>query len=239
VVLVHGAWVGEWSWSPLIPLLEASGRPVHAVSLRGHGVRSHESSPEIGLDDHVEDLVTHVETCDLTSITLVGHSYGGRVITAAYPALRDRVSRMVYLDAHAPTAPDAGQSPDRIEAARATGGFLPFSGYDPNPADIGGEAGLSWFLDRVRPQSFKTFMVPMTGTLPASLPKAYVFCSGYGPSRFEEYAKAAAVAPDWEYHDLDTDHWPMFNRTADVAAIVLGERTGQPAPTGRDTPIPP
>ena len=222
IVLVHGAWVGEWSWAPILPLLESSGRPVHALSLSGHGVRSHLSSPSIGLDDHVDDVVTHVETYDLTDITLVGHSYGGRVITAAHARLANRVARMVYIDAHAPTAPDAGQSPERIAAADAAGGFLPFTGYDPDPADVGGAAGMAWFLDRVRPQSFKTFCVPMTDTLPKSLPKAYVFCSGYGPSRFAHYAAGAEAAPDWEYHDLDTDHWPMFNRAADVAEIILG-----------------
>ncbi len=41
IVLVHGAWVGEWSFTPILPLLEASGRPVHLVSLTGHGSRRH------------------------------------------------------------------------------------------------------------------------------------------------------------------------------------------------------
>ena len=222
VVLVHGAWVGEWSWAPVLPGLEESGRPVHTVSLTGHGIRSHLSSPLIGLADHVADVVTHVETFDLIDITLVGHSYGGRVITAAYPHLADRIARMVYIDAHAPTAPDAGQTPERIAAAEAEGGFLPFTGYDPNPDDLGGEAGVAWFLDRIRPQSFKTFLVPMIDTLPASVAKAYVYCSGYGPSRFADYAVGARTDPDWEYHELDTDHWPMFNRTAQVVEIILG-----------------
>lgn len=222
IVLVHGAWVGEWSWSALLPSLTASGRPVHAVSLTGHGVRGHQSSPEITLADHVADVVGHVTTHDLVDITLVGHSYGGRVITAAYDALADRIERMVYVDAHAPLAPDVGQGPERIAEAERNGGFLHFSGYDPDPDDIGGEAGLTWFLERVRPQSFKTFLVPMTGSLPTHLAKAYVYCSGYGPSRFAAYAANARTADDWEYHELDTDHWPMFNRVDEVARIILG-----------------
>ncbi len=222
VVLVHGAWVGEWSWTPVLPPLQRMNRPVHAVSLTGHGTRSHQSSPEITLDDHVDDLVTHVETHDLVDIILVGHSYGGRVITAAFERLRPRIARMVYIDAHAPLAPDAGQSPERIAEARATGGFLEFREYDPRPAEIGGDAGLAWFLERVRPQSFRTFSVPMTGRLPESLSKAYVFCTDYGPSRFADYAAAARTADDWEYHELDTDHWPMISRPADIAEIIVG-----------------
>ena len=84
IVLVHGAWVGEWSWSPVLPLLEASGRVVFAVSLTGHGVRRHESGPHITLEHHVADVTAVFDVHDLSDVTLVGHSYGGRVITAAY-----------------------------------------------------------------------------------------------------------------------------------------------------------
>lgn len=222
IVLVHGAWVGEWSWAPLIPLLESTGRSVHAVSLKGHGARRHESSPEVTLDDHVADLVSYVDTYDLTEIILVGHSYGGRVVTAAYEQLADRVDRMVYVDAHAPTAPDTGQSPERIAAAEAAGGFLAFTGYDPSADDVGGSVGLAWFLERTMPQSFKTFLVPMRATLPPELSKAFILCTGYEPSRFSHYAEAARASPDWEYHELDTDHWPMFNRAAELARIIEG-----------------
>lgn len=222
IVLVHGAWVGEWSWSPVLPLLERSGRPVHAVSLRGHGVRHHESSRDVTLADHVDDLVSHVETFDLVDITLVAHSYGGRVVTAAFERLAPRIGRMVFLDAHAPTAPDAGQPPERIAAAEAEGGFLPFAGYEPNPAHVGGEVGLAWFLARTMPQSFRTFLVPLEGELPVDLPKAYVFCTGYGPSRFADYAAGARSADDWEYHELDADHWLMFSHANEVADIILG-----------------
>jgi pimeloyl-ACP methyl ester carboxylesterase len=221
IVLVHGAWVGDWSWIPVLPLLEASSRPVHNVALTGYGSRSHLLSPDITLADHVADLVTLVETFDLVDITLVGHSYGGRVITDAFEPLADRVSRMVYLDAHAPIAPDSGQTPERVRAAEESGGYLPFTGYDPDPDHVGGPAGVAWFEERTRPQAFRTILSPMTGTLPDSLPKTYVFCTGYEPTRFAAYAAAAEASPDWEYRELDSDHWPMFSHPAEVAEIIL------------------
>jgi pimeloyl-ACP methyl ester carboxylesterase len=221
IVLVHGAWVGDWSWAPVLPLLAASGRTVHNVALTGYGSRSHLLSPDITLADHVADVVDLVETFDLVDITLVGHSYGGRVITDAYAPLADRIARLVYLDAHAPIAPDTGQTPERVRAAEEAGGYLPFTEYDPDPAYVGGEAGVAWFLERTRPQAFRTILSPMTGTLPESLPKAYLFCSGYRPSRFTAYAAAAEAAPDWEYHELDADHWVMFSHPRQVADIIL------------------
>jgi pimeloyl-ACP methyl ester carboxylesterase len=221
IVLVHGAWVGEWSWSPLLPALEASGRGVYAVSLTGHGTRSHESGPHVTLDHHVADVVATIETHDLSEITLVGHSYGGRVITSAYGQLADRIARMVFLDAHAPLAPDTGQTPERIAEADANGGMLPFRGYDPDPAELGGAAGLTWFMDRVMPQSFATFATPISGRLPDDLPKAYVFASGYSPTRFAHYAAAAEADPAWRYVDLPGSHWLMFSHPDEVSSIIL------------------
>ena len=223
IVLVHGAWVGEWSWIPVLPLLRASGRPVHAVSLTGHGVRRHQSGPHVTLADHVDDVVSLLETFDLVDVTLVGHSYGGRVITPAYRRASDRISRLVYLDAHAPIGPDAAQSPERIAEAEAGGGMLAFSGYDPTPEEMGGDEGVSWFLERVMPQSFATFSVPRGDDLPDEVDKTYVFATGYSPSRFEVYAAATRPHPAWEYREVPGTHWLMFTHPHEVAAIVLGD----------------
>jgi pimeloyl-ACP methyl ester carboxylesterase len=220
-VLVHGAWVGEWSWLPVMPRLERSGRPVHAVSLTGHGARRHESGPHVQQSHHVDDVVGLIETFDLTEVTLVGHSYGGRVITPTYFRIPDRIRRLVYLDAHAPTAPDSGQTPERRAKAAAHGGMLPFEEYDPDPSEVGGAAGVAWFVDRVMPQSFATFEEPMPGPLPAELPKTYVFATGYQPTRFGQYAEAARADPAWEYTEVPGSHWLMFSHPSDVAEIIL------------------
>lgn len=220
-MLVHGAWVGEWSWLPVQPLLEASGRPVHAVSLRGQGARRHESGPDIGQVDHVDDVVGLIETLDLVDVTLVGHSYGGRVITPVYFRVPDRIARMVYLDAHAPTAPDSGQTPERVAEAERNGGMLPFAGYEPDPDEVGGPDGLAWFLDRIVAQPFATFLDPMPGPLPDDLAKTYVFATGYEPTRFAGYAEAAAASPWWDYAELPGSHWLMFSHPREVADIIL------------------
>lgn len=224
IVLVHGAWVGEWSFTPILPLLEASGRPVHTVSLTGHGARSHESGPHVSLDTHVTDVVGLVEALDLVDITLVGHSYGGRVITGAYPRIADRVARLVFLDAHAPVAPDTSQSTERIATAEAHGGMLPFELYDPDPAEVGGEAGVAWFMARVMPQSFATFAAPLGPPLPDHVDKTYVFATKNLPSRFERYAAATREHPAWDYAELPASHWLMFSHPAEVAEIVLTGR---------------
>lgn len=222
IVLVHGAWAGEWCWSPILPRLRASGRPVHAVSLTGHGNRRHESGPHVTLSDHVADVVGVIEAADLTDVTLVGHSYGGRVITRAWAEVPDRIARLVYLDAHAPIDRDPIATEDRHAFAEANGGMLPFAGYDPDPEEFGGDASVAWFLERVMPQSFATFTEPFWVELPDELPKTYVYVTGNPASRFAGYARVAEASPHWDYHELSGSHWLMVARPDAVAAIILG-----------------
>jgi pimeloyl-ACP methyl ester carboxylesterase len=224
IVLVHGAWVGEWCWFPILPVLEASGRMVRAVSLRGHGLRSNESGPHITLDDHVHDVVDLVEMFDLDAITLVGHSYGGRVITRAWPLLADRVDRMIYLDAHAPL----GEAAIR----HATGhlvdmdGMVPFARFAPDPDEFGGREAVEWFMSRIRPQSAATLAPPFAVDLPDELDTTYVAAIGERDSPFAGYAAAARVAPNWRYAELDCSHWVMVARPTEVAAVILDPADG-------------
>jgi pimeloyl-ACP methyl ester carboxylesterase len=94
VILVHGAWAeGEDSWSKVIPLLEARGLNVVAVHL-----------PLTSLDDDVA-TVKRAIALENGPILLVGHSYGGSVITEA--GNDPKVVGLVYVAAF---APDTGQS---------------------------------------------------------------------------------------------------------------------------------
>lgn len=221
IVLVHGAWVGEWSWLPVVDRLRASGRPVHAVSLTGHGARSHESGPHVGLVDHVDDVVGVIETFDLVDVTLVGHSYGGRVITKVWERTADRIAALVYVDAHTPVGGDPGQPPERIAAAEASGGMLPFSGYDPDPALVGGEAGVAWFVARTMPQSFRCFTDPWLVELPPDLPKTFVYATADVPSRFTGYADVLRDDPTWRYHELAGPHWLMMSHPDELSRIIV------------------
>ena len=94
IVLVHGAWADGSSWEGVIPILQKAGHRVIAVELPEHSL--------------AEDVATAKRAINLVGgpITLVGHSYGGFVITnAAYN--NPNVTRLVYIAAF---APDEGQS---------------------------------------------------------------------------------------------------------------------------------
>ena len=93
VILVHGAWADGSSWSKVIPLLERRGFHVTAVQL-----------PLTSIADDV-GAVERAIALDPGPVLLVGHSYGGIVITEA--GNDPKVSGLVYVSAY---APDAGQS---------------------------------------------------------------------------------------------------------------------------------
>jgi pimeloyl-ACP methyl ester carboxylesterase len=93
VILVHGAWADGSSWSKVIPLLERRGFNVTAVQL-----------PLTSVADDVA-TVKRAIALDPGPLLLVGHSYGGIVITEA--GNDPKVSGLIYISAF---APDTGQS---------------------------------------------------------------------------------------------------------------------------------
>jgi pimeloyl-ACP methyl ester carboxylesterase len=217
IVLVHGAWVGEWCWEPVVALLEASGRPVYAVSLTGHGRRRSESGPHVTLGDHVADVVAEFDAHDLTDATLVGHSYGGRVITKAWPQLAARVRRMIYLDAHAPLDPLDVVAPFAADGS----GMIPFAEFVPDEGVLGDARTVAAFYDRLTPQSAQTLAEPFRVELPTTLDKTFVFASAERSPQFRPYAAAARHDPSWRYIEVPATHWLMYTHPREVAAIIL------------------
>jgi pimeloyl-ACP methyl ester carboxylesterase len=101
-VLVHGAGVGSWVWKKSRHLLWAAGHEVYTPSLTGLGERVHLMRPDINLSTHIEDVVKVIEYESLKHIVLVGHSYGGMVVTGVADRMPDCIDHLVYLDAQLP-----------------------------------------------------------------------------------------------------------------------------------------
>jgi pimeloyl-ACP methyl ester carboxylesterase len=94
VVLVHGAFADSSSWNGVIAILERDGYTVVAAPNPLRGVRADA--------DVVGDLIKSIQG----PVVLVGHSYGGSVISEAAEAAPD-VKALVYVAAF---APDAGET---------------------------------------------------------------------------------------------------------------------------------
>jgi pimeloyl-ACP methyl ester carboxylesterase len=101
-VLVHGGGHGGWCYRDVAGILRSAGHTVHAPTMTGVGERSHLVGPDVDLELHVQDIANVLRYEDLTDVLLVGHSYGGMVITGTADRVADRVAGLVYLDAATP-----------------------------------------------------------------------------------------------------------------------------------------
>jgi pimeloyl-ACP methyl ester carboxylesterase len=107
IVFVHGAWGGGWQYTKVQPLLEAAGHTVFRPTMTGLGERVHLGGPDVGLSTHVEDIVKVLEFEELDDVVLVGHSYGGMVISGVADRVPERIAKLVFFDA---ILPENGES---------------------------------------------------------------------------------------------------------------------------------
>jgi pimeloyl-ACP methyl ester carboxylesterase len=101
-VVVHGTWGGGWAWKEVDSLLTATGSLVYRPTLTGQGERVHLASVDVGLHTHVLDVVNTILYENLHDVILIGHSYGGMVITGVADSLPGRIKKLIYLDALVP-----------------------------------------------------------------------------------------------------------------------------------------
>lgn len=233
-VLVHGSWAGGWVWSRLTPLLEAAGHRVHAPTLPGLAERADDPrGAAIGLAAHIDDLLGHLEREGLEHVTLVGHSYGGMVITGVAGRAPGRVSALVYVDAF---VPEPGQScfdlvpwlPDVFAELSADGGDTAHP-LDPAAAGVDDPGEAEWLHAHSTPMPIRTHREPLPGPAhPDDLPRMYVRCL-----RFEAFAETAAgfAARGLPVVDLDSHHYVQMSRPADLADLLLAGVPARTEPT--------
>lgn len=97
IVLIHGAWHDGSLWKPVADHLKKLGWTVHTPTLAGNGPGDVDRT--VGHADAVASAVAFVEENDLKDFVLLGHSYGGSIISKMAEVLSDRIRRLVYWNA--------------------------------------------------------------------------------------------------------------------------------------------
>jgi pimeloyl-ACP methyl ester carboxylesterase len=101
-VIVHGATGGGWDWKNVAQILEQQGHKVYRPTLSGLGASHHLAKFDINLTTHINDVVNLIKFEQLNRVVLVGHSYGGMVITGVMNQIPERLSHVTFLDAGVP-----------------------------------------------------------------------------------------------------------------------------------------
>src|SRR5271167_5105312 len=98
-VLVHGSYQGGWIWQRVATRLRAAGHTVYAPTLDGCAERKHQVRAGITTETHAAEIAEMLFYEDLRDVVMVGTSSGGMVLCRAAEAARDRISRVVFVDA--------------------------------------------------------------------------------------------------------------------------------------------
>jgi len=205
-VLVHGAWAGGWCWQRTARHVRAAGHDVVSPTLTGLGERSHLLGRDVGLETHVQDVVNVLEFEDLHEVILVGHSYGGLVVTGVAERVPQRVRRVVYVDGWFPIDEDRSMAelahrylPGFLEPLEALtqsagqGWMVPTPGGPAYPLALTG-ADLEWVRAHVTPHPARTLYDQVATGNPAAarLPHTYIASPMPDPpTRYAPFAKQA------------------------------------------------
>lgn len=212
-VLVHGAWHGGWCWRRVADILEKQGHKVFAPTLTGLGERSHLLTKDVNVSTHITDIVNVLKFEDLKDVVLVGHSYGGLVISGVAEQAGDRISSIIFLDAFLPENGDSlleKSSPAFKSAIEAALGRNEASFKAPPAAAFGvaDEKDQAWVNSKTTPQPIGTYgeKATYTGGRDKIAKKAYIRAEGYKSPTFDANVANVKSKPDWKLAEIQTGH---------------------------------
>jgi pimeloyl-ACP methyl ester carboxylesterase len=225
-LLVHGSWHGPWCWDHLEPALSSRGLGVETVSLPSCG-----GTPS-GLGGLAEDAaaVGAAAAAIAGDVIVLGHSYGGAVITEA--TYGPNVRRLVYLGAF---MPDSGRT---FASYLPPGPLPPYVGlrddgtmhvpdgqsYTAFYADC--EPALAkWATSKLRLQSQRIFEHPITVAAWRSIASTYVLLTR-DQALPPDFQRMFAAQAD-EVREFDSSHSPFLSRPDDFADLLASIATGR------------
>jgi pimeloyl-ACP methyl ester carboxylesterase len=230
-VLVHGGGHGGWCYRKVAGMLREAGHDVHTPTLTGLGDRKHLLSADTNLSMHVTDIVNTLIYEDLRDVILVGHSYGGMVITGVADRAAGRIRELVYLDAAHPkdgeslldTAPAAmafarssSRMVDGIELVMWPDDAMVAAMGVSDPVDV------AVLRTRMEPHPWKAFEERLhfvNGDAALRIPRTNINCTA--SLRHSSDADRARQLDGHRNFEIDTGHDLMMTEPRKVADILL------------------
>jgi pimeloyl-ACP methyl ester carboxylesterase len=167
-VLVPGACLGAWCWSRVAKLLAEKQHRVVALTLTGLGERSHLLSPDVELETHIFDVVNAMKSQELRDVVLVGHSYGGMVVSGVAELMQQSIASVVMLDALFPSDRQCAADllPPPVRQIILKGASDGATAIPPPPAAMANvhEADRAWVDAQCTPHPIKCFLQPVALT---------------------------------------------------------------------------
>jgi pimeloyl-ACP methyl ester carboxylesterase len=222
-VLLHGSYQGGWIWQRVANRLRVAGHTVYAPALDGCAERKHSLRSGITTETHAAEIADLLFYEDLRDAVMVGTSSGGMVLCRAAESARDRISRLVFVDALAlldgerigdivrrSTAVPRGLAagPTREDAETRL-----FADLDP--------ATRAWALDRytLHPIGIYENPVKLDNFWAQQWPATVIWCHrAANPGEAHQRRTADKLHAIW--HELDTGHYPMLSMPDRLTALL-------------------
>ncbi len=205
-VIVHGAWGGGYAWQGIARSLRRAGHEVYVPTLTGLGERAHLLRPDIDLDTHIADVANLVRFEELDRFVLVGHSYGGAVITGVADAMPEKIATLVYLDAFVlQNGQSIAELQPRREAQAPQGSTVP-----PLPLSVFGASAetAARNADKRRPHPVLCFTqkIKLSGGIDRVKDRVYVYLNDPQPTTFTQFYEKYRNAPGWRSYTMPCTH---------------------------------
>jgi pimeloyl-ACP methyl ester carboxylesterase len=214
-VLIPGACHGSWCFDDLAAALRSYGHEAVAITLTGVTERAHLAHAGVNLETHVADVLAELAVRDISDAVLVGHSYGGMVITAVADRVPQQVDSLVYLDALVPhdgeSCWDLVNDDERrwyLDVDDTGYGVRPMPFFDPRAT----AHPLPSLLQRIR----------LTGDLKTFRRRDFVYALKWpGDSPLRASYERVRDDENWTIHELDGAHNLMRDNPDDLVRILL------------------
>ncbi|MGM9509116.1 alpha/beta fold hydrolase [Larkinella sp. GY13] len=214
-LLVHGAWSGGWDFARVDAKLRSKGDIVYRPTLTGLGERVHLSNASINLSTFITDIVNVIKYENLHNVILVGHSFGGMVISGVAEQVPERISQLIYLDA---MVPNDGESARDVCGELWNGLIAPyvkdslvFYPFGPTSATPPGDV----------PQSLKTYTEPLkiSNPLVKKIPTAFIVMTKNGKSNRlnDQMGLNKARERRWKIYEFEGGHYSMREQPEKLA----------------------
>jgi pimeloyl-ACP methyl ester carboxylesterase len=233
IVLVHGAWADVSSWDAVVPLLKAQGHEVITVNLAGHG-KDTTSFADISFRTYVDQVKAAIG--NRTKVILVGHSFGGLVISQVAEEMPTQIKELIFLAALLPHDGDNLLSLAQKDPASHVGKYLTID-KEHGAALIAKEGAVDIFaadapqqvqdyiVANIRPEPLAPLATPvhLTEANYGSIRKVYIHtlndhCISY-PAQ-QAMVQSSKVAKEYS---LPSSHTPFISMPDKLAEIILTE----------------
>lgn len=228
-ILVHGAWHGGWVWKEVKESLQKQGYNVTCPTQTGLGERKHLLSLKITIDTFIDDIVNHILIEDLSNIILVGHSFAGSTISGVADRLKDRINRLIYLDA---VILSNGQSPfdiapdsivkERIALAQNSENQMSIPPPSPENFGVFDQRKAITLAKNLTPHPISTFQSKLNiiNEIGNGLPLSYIFCTNPIYKSLES-SREIVRKKKWPMFELNASHDAMYTHPKETLNLLM------------------